>query len=99
MKELACPLFLCMIAQTSFAAIVCEGGWNKFGEWSSCLKTHETPGLTADYLGKRPIDANRVGQVEKVEKNLDGSFTVWRHGTPDTENWRQTDEKTWERTR
>ena len=56
-------------------------------------------GLTADRLGRRPIDERRVGKVEKVEKNIDGSVTVWRHGSPDTEEWRQINENTWERTR
>lgn len=98
MKKIICALLLCIVAQSSFSATVCEGGWNKYGEWSSCLKTHEAPGLTADYLGKRPIDANRVGQVERVRKNIDGSVTVLRHGSPNDERWQQVDENTWERT-
>ena len=98
-KKIICALLLVIVAPYSFSAIVCEGGWNKYGEWSSCLKTHEAPGLTADYLGKRPVDANRVGQVERVHKNIDGSITVWRHGSSDDEKWEQVDENTWERTR
>lgn len=80
-----------------FANVVCdEAGWNEFGTWSTCLKWHREAGVPE---GRRPVDARRVGQVEKVEKNLDGSVTVWRHGSPDTEEWRQTNETTWERTR
>lgn len=95
------PLFFCLpvffIASTSYAEVVCdEAGWNEFGTWSSCLKWHREVGVKE---GRRPVDAKRVGQVEKVEKNLDGSLTVWRHGSPDTEEWKQTNETTWERTR
>ena len=79
------------------ARVVCdESGWNEFGTWSTCLKYHIEPGAPE---GRRPIDANRVGQVEKVHKNLDGSVTVWRHGSSDTEEWTQTDADTWERKR
>lgn len=80
-----------------FANVVCdEAGWNEFGTWSTCLKWHREAGVPE---GRRPVDARRVGKVEKVEKNLDGSVTVWRHGSTDTEEWRQTNETTWERTR
>ena len=80
-----------------FANGVCdEAGWNEFGTWSTCLKWHREAGAPE---GRRPVDARRVGQIEKVEKNLDGSVTVWRHGSPDTEEWEQTNETTWERTR
>lgn len=97
MKRL-CLLFmmLCAVSSLSQAKIVCEGGVNRFGEWVSCLDAHYEPGLPE---GRRPIDANRVGQVEKVHKNLDGSVTVWRHGTTDTEEWTQIDKDTWERKR
>ena len=45
------------------------------------------------------IDSQLEGKVERVRKNIDGSVTVWRHGSPDTEEWRQINENTWERTR
>ena len=80
-----------------FSKVVCdEAGWNRFGTWSDCLKYHIEPGAPE---GRRPVDANRVGQVEKIHKNLDGSVTVWRHGSSDTEEWTQTDDDTWERKR
>lgn len=85
-----------LVAPLSYARVVCEGGINEFGEWDSCVKWHRVPGLSdVEY----PVDARRVGKVEKVEKNLDGSVTVWRHGSPDTEEWEQTNETTWERAR
>lgn len=89
-------VLLCLFPSLSQSRVVCEGGINSFGEWASCLKWHREPGL-ADV--EYPVDARRVGKVEKVEKNLDGSVTVWRHGSPDTEEWKQTNETTWERTR
>lgn len=75
--------------------MVCEPGY-AYGNYQPCLKAYRVPGHQE---GRRPVDARRVGQVEKVEKNLDGSVTVWCHGTSDTEEWKQTNESTWERTR
>ena len=99
MKRIFAGIGFLLLAQCASSAIVCEEGWNKYGEWAPCLRYHHEPGLTADRLGRRPIDERRVGKVEKVEKNIDGSVTVWRHGSPDTEEWRQINENTWERTR
>lgn len=75
------------------AKIVCEPGYS-MGEYQPCLKAHFEPGAPE---GRRPVDERRVGQVEKVHKNLDGSVTVWRHGSSDTEVWTQVDKNTWER--
>lgn len=88
---------LISISQSPLAKVVCdESGWNEFGTWSSCLKWHREPGLAeVEY----PVDERRVGQVERVQKNIDGSVTVWRHGSPNDEQWKQIDENTWERTR
>lgn len=97
MKRLALLLVLVSLQSACFAGVVCdEAGWNKYGMWSDCLKYHREPGNTG---GGRPVDANRVGQVEKVYKNIDGSVTVWRHGSSDTEEWTQVDKDTWERKR
>ena len=88
--------FTCLPAFSSH--VVCDGGagYNRFGFWDPCPKWHveEGPRPEAEY----PIDANRVGQVERVRKNIDGSVTVWRHGSPNDERWQQVDENTWERT-
>lgn len=83
-------------SKSAVARVVCEGGINKFGDYVPCKKWHHELGAPE---GRRPVDANRVGEVEKVHKNLDGSVTVWRHGSPDTEEWTQTDKDTWERKR
>ncbi len=83
-------------SEVILSKLVCEGGINRFGDYVPCKKVRREPGLSdVEY----PVDARRVGKVEKVEKNLDGSVTVWRHGSPDTEEWRQTNETAWERTR
>jgi hypothetical protein len=96
-------VFLLLVAaflsmqEPCMARVVCdESGWNEFGTWSTCLKYHRESGARE---GRRPVDASRVGKVEKVHKNLDGSVTVWRHGSTDTEEWTQTDADTWERKR
>lgn len=88
-----CALFL---STTVSSALVCEEGVNKYGEWSPCYRTHRVPGPAPEV--EYPVDANRVGQVERVRKNIDGSVTVWRHGSPNDERWQQVDENTWERT-
>ena len=90
-------LSILLASSTCAAKVVCdESGWNEFGTWSSCLKWHYEPGADE---GRRPVDTNRVGQVDRVQKNIDGSVTVWRHGSSDDEHWKQVDENTWERTR
>lgn len=78
------------------AKIVCEPGVNRFGDWTPCLKGDYEPGTTES---SHLIDSQLEGKVERVRKNIDGSVTVWRHGSPDTEEWRQINENTWERTR
>lgn len=75
------------------AKIVCEPGY-AFGEYQPCLKAHYEPGHEDVEF---PVDERRIGQVEKFHKNLDGSVTVWRHGSSDTEVWTQVDKDTWER--
>lgn len=77
------------------AKIVCEPGVNRFGDWTPCLKGYYEPGTTES---SHLIDSQLEGKVERVRKNIDGSVTVWRHGSPDTEEWRQINENTWERT-
>ena len=99
MKRIVLVLAVALLSAqgVSYANVVCdESGWNEYGTWSTCLKYHREPGVPE---GRRPVDANRVGQVEKVHKNLDGSVTVWRHGSSDTEEWTQSDKDTWERKR
>lgn len=96
MKGCLIAFISCFLVASAHARLVCEAGVNDYGSWTPCLKIHRIKGLSdVEY----PVDARRVGKVEKVEKNLDGSVTVWRHGSPDTEEWRQTNETTWERTR
>lgn len=91
-------LFAVVLASSQsacFAGVVCDkAGWNKYGTWADCLEYHREPGNTG---GSRPIDERRGGQVEKIHKNLDGSVTVWRHGSSDYEVWTQVDKDTWER--
>lgn len=97
MRRCALPILvvsLLSVHSLCFARIVCEPGWNDRGTWSTCLKYHYEPGAPE---GRRPVDERRVGQVEKIHKNLDGSVTVWRHGSSDTEEWTQVDKDTWER--
>ena len=98
MKTLV-SLFLVVVSTVGLspteAKIVCEPGY-AYGHYQPCLKAYRVSGHQE---GRRPVDARRVGKVEKVEKNLDGSVTVWHHGSPDAEEWRQTNETTWERTR
>ena len=72
-------VFLLLVAaflsmqEPCMARVVCdESGWNEFGTWSTCLKYHRESGARE---GRRPVDASRVGKVEKVHKNLDGSVT------------------------
>lgn len=78
------------------AKIVCEPGVNRFGDWTPCLKGHYEPGTTeSSNLSDPQLD----GKVERVRKNIDGSVTVWRHGSSDDEQWQQVDENTWKRTR
>lgn len=87
---------LFVAVQPCHSKFVCEEGFNKYGEWAPCLRGHYEPGHEEVEL---PVDESRVGQVEKIRKNLDGSVTVWRHGSSDTEEWTQTDDDTWERKR
>lgn len=97
MKKLALILaaVLMSVHGVCLSKVVCdEAGWNKFGTWSDCLKHHYEPGAPE---GRRPVDERQIGQVEKIHKNLDGSVTVWRHGSSDTEVWAQVDKDTWER--
>lgn len=97
MKMLALVLAVVVMSSQSvcLAGVVCDkAGWNEFGTWSACVGYHREPGNTG---GRRPVDERRVGQVEKIHKNLDGSVTVWRHGSSDTEEWTQVDKDTWER--
>ena len=65
------------------AKIVCEPGYS-MGEYQPCLKAHFEPGAPE---GRRPVDERRVGQVEKVHKNLDGSWLV-RHRSLDSSRQR-----------
>ena len=81
------------VISSADAKIVCEPGYS-MGEYQPCLKAHFEPGAPE---GRRPVDERRVGQVEKIHKNLDGSVTVWRHGSSDTEVWTQVDKDTWVR--
>ena len=95
MKRLITVVCLSLaVISSAGAKIVCEEGINRYGEWAPCLRGHYEPGAPE---GRRPVDERRVGQVEKIHKNLDGSVTVWRHGSSDTEVWTQVDKDTWER--
>lgn len=85
---------LFVAVQPCYSKFVCEEGINKYGEWAPCLRGHYEPGHEEVEF---PVDERRFGQVEKVHKNLDGSVTVWRHGSSDTEVWTQVDKDTWER--
>jgi len=85
---------LFVAVQPCHSKFVCEEGVNRYGKWAPCLRGHYEPGHEEVEF---PVDERRVGQVEKVHKNLDGSVTVWRHGSSDTEVWTQVDKDSWER--
>ncbi len=98
MKKIAYVFAVAVVCVGSVHAsqFVCDkGAYNEFGVWDPC---------PSGYWDKNAPDIpiiqdDRIGKVRKVYKNLDGSVTVWRYGTNNTEEWRQSGSDTWERSR